>query len=91
VLRDGGTSVADRIVYLYRVVLSREPDAAESAIVAAALDEQRALYRKDPAAAVKAVRVGESKPTRTVPAEELAAWTMVANLMLNLDETLNRN
>ena len=56
-----------------------------------ALDKQLALYRDNPDAAAKAIRVGESVPTAKVPAEELAAWTMVANLVLNLDETLNRN
>ncbi|MFO0810931.1 MAG: PSD1 and planctomycete cytochrome C domain-containing protein [Gemmataceae bacterium] len=91
VLRDGGATTADRVTYLYRVVLSRKPDGSEAAIVAAALDKQMALYRDNPDAATKAIHVGESKPTATAPAADLAAWTMVANLVLNLDETLNRN
>ena len=49
------------------------------------------LYRADPATARKLVATGESKPRGVAPADETAAWTMVANLLLNLDETLNRN
>ena len=33
---------------------------------------------------------GESKPETDIPEPELAAWTMIANEMLNLDETLNK-
>ena len=35
-------------------------------------------------------RVARSKPDAAIPEPELAAWTMVANEMLNLDETLNK-
>ena len=48
-------------------------------------------YQKDPASAAKALRVGES-PVRAGMAEpELAAYTLIANLLLNLDETVMRN
>jgi hypothetical protein len=36
------------------------------------------------------VAFGESKPDATLKPEELAPWTLVANLVLNLDETLNK-
>ena len=57
----------------------------------AALDRQRNLYRADPAAAKKLVALGESKPKGVAPADETAAWTMIANLVLNLDEVVTRN
>jgi hypothetical protein len=37
------------------------------------------------------VHNGESQPNPKLPEPELAAWTLVANLLLNLDETLNKN
>jgi hypothetical protein len=37
------------------------------------------------------VALGESRPRRVAPDDETAAWTMAANLVLNLDETLSRN
>ena len=43
----------------------------------------------DPAAAKKLIAVGETKPDAALDPAELAAWTMVANLVLNLDEVMN--
>jgi hypothetical protein len=90
-LTEGGTTTDERINFLYRTLLSRRPDADEVRLVTASLARQRELYRADPAAARKLVATGESKPRGVAPADETAAWTMVANLLLNLDETLNRN
>jgi hypothetical protein len=36
------------------------------------------------------VRVGESQPAPGVNVQELAAWPMLGNLVLNLDEVINR-
>jgi hypothetical protein len=60
-------------------------------IVTGLLEKQRSIFAKDPAAAAKVVATGESKPKRVASDPETAAWTMVANLMLNLDEAVTRN
>jgi hypothetical protein len=91
VLSEGGQTTEERITFLYRTVLSRKPDAEELRLVSAALAKQRELYKAGPAAAKKVVRVGESKPRSVAPDPETAAWTMIANLVLNLDETVTRN
>ena len=54
------------------------------------LKEMRAFYEHQPEAAKKLLGVGESKPSEKVPASELAAMTMVANQLMNLDEALNK-
>jgi hypothetical protein len=90
-LREGGATDTSRLGWLCRTVLSRLPDAQESKLLLEALHQQRELYLADPATAEQAMRVGESKPKHVAPAPETAAWTMLANLTLNLDETLNRN
>jgi len=82
---------AGRIGWLFRVVLSRLPEAGEADVVAETLAGHRARYKADPEAARRAVSHGESKHAAGVPTDELAAWTLVANMMLNLDEALNRN
>ncbi|VTT98438.1 peptidylprolyl isomerase : Uncharacterized protein OS=Planctomyces brasiliensis (strain ATCC 49424 / DSM 5305 / JCM 21570 / NBRC 103401 / IFAM 1448) GN=Plabr_3000 PE=4 SV=1: PSCyt1: PSCyt2: PSD1 [Gemmataceae bacterium] len=91
VLAEGGATTEQRVAFLYRTVLARKPEADEVRIVAAALAKQRALFEADPAAARKVVRAGESKPRGVAPDPETAAWTMIANLVLNLDETVTRN
>ncbi|HZN68324.1 MAG TPA: DUF1553 domain-containing protein, partial [Tepidisphaeraceae bacterium] len=90
-LTEGGGSPQDRIAFAFRTVLARPPEPAEVEIVKQQLDAHLARYSKDEAAAKKAVSHGESKPKAGLPAAELAAYTLVANMVLNLDETLTRN
>jgi hypothetical protein len=88
---EGGVSPEQRIDFAYRVVLSRSPDADELKIVAEQFRTHHKRYQADEAAAKKAITHGESKPKAAVAPAELAAYTLVANMILNLDETLNRN
>jgi hypothetical protein len=55
------------------------------------LAAQRAHYKENIEAAKKTISVGESPVPDDVPPPDLAAYTMVANLILNLDEVLTRN
>jgi len=91
VLNEGGTTAEERIAHLFRTVLARRPTPDETRIVLAGLAQQLTLYLADPAQAQLLVHTGESPPRLTAPVEETAAWTMMANLLLNTDETLNRN
>ena len=47
-------------------------------------------YSKDLDAAVKLISVGESPYDENLDAAQLAAYTMVANVILNLDETITK-
>jgi hypothetical protein len=91
VLVEGGPTTAARVTFLYRTALGRKPDAEELRLVGAALEKQRAVYARDPQAAKKVATAGEAPPKTTGNEAEVAAWAMVCNLVLNLDETLNRN
>lgn len=91
VLKEGGADDAHRFDWLFRTVLSRKPDAQEATMLQTALAKQRELYKADPQAAEKAVHIGESQPKNIAPAPETASWTLIANLVLNLDETVTRN
>lgn len=90
-LAEGGADDTSRIAWLFRVLLARVPEADEAAVVVDTLSAQRGRYAADEAAAAKAIAHGASKPPAGVPAAELASWTLVANMLLNLDETLSRN
>jgi hypothetical protein len=91
VIAEGGKTTTERVTFLYRTVLARRPDADEVRIVSAAFQKQWDLYKADPTAAKKVVRAGESTPKALAADDETAAWTMIANLILNLDETIMRN
>lgn len=88
---EGGTTPAERITFAYRVVLSRPPQPAEIEIVQQAILSYLSRFEKAPEAAQRVVTVGESRPNPKLAATELAAYTLLANLILNLDETVNRN
>ncbi len=91
IVTEGGKTAAERIRFAYRTLLAREPEPLEADIVAKTLAQFLDRYQKDPGSAGKALRVGES-PIRPGLAEpELAAYALIANLLLNLDETITRN
>ncbi|MFM8734523.1 MAG: PSD1 and planctomycete cytochrome C domain-containing protein, partial [Pirellulales bacterium] len=90
-LAEGGSDDDARIGWLFRTVLARDPRGDEAGIVAETLAGHRARYAADEAAAAKVISHGESPPPAGVPATELAPWTLVTTMLLNLDETLTRN
>lgn len=90
-LAEAGPSASQRISFLYRTVLARLPDADEQWLLEQSLNVQLGLFSADPDAARKAVHIGESTPRGISVDSETAAWTMIANLILNLDETICRN
>jgi hypothetical protein len=90
-LLEGGKTPEDRIAYGYQTVLARKPSADELAVVSDALKRHLQRYAGDADAAKKATTFGESRPNPSLPEGELAAYTLAANLLLNLDETVTRN
>jgi Protein of unknown function (DUF1553) len=85
-----GPTEKDRIGFAAGVVLARTATDAETAVFLDVFRSAKAKFDKDPAGAEKLVKVGHSPRDPKVPAAELAAWTVVASLMLNLDEAITR-
>ncbi|MBI3878525.1 MAG: PSD1 domain-containing protein [Verrucomicrobia bacterium] len=90
-MTEGGGSPDDRLAWAFRIATARQPAKNEVGILKQALDRQLARYRQNPDAAKQAIAFGESKPKAGLNESELAAYTLVANLILNLDETLTKN
>jgi hypothetical protein len=89
-LREAGGDPAARLRHQFRLATARAPDEVELSVLRDTLHEHLTRYRADAKAAQQLIRVGEGPPGPSVSAEELAAWTMVGNLVLNLDEVINR-
>lgn len=81
----------ERIAFAFRNVLARKPAPEESAAALELYNRQLAKYQAAPEEAKKAITFGESKPPAGINEPELAAWTLVANLILNMDEASVRN
>ena len=78
----------DCLRYGFRLATTRIPTDREVRVMMKMLREFRLEYRRDPSSASQLVAQGESKPMASVDTCELAAWTMVANALLNLDEAI---
>src|SRR5262249_42891038 len=79
-----------RIDFIAKRVLARSFRPEELKIVKASLADLLIYYREKPADAKLLVAFGESKADASLNAAELAAWTMLTNELLNLDEVLNK-
>lgn len=90
ILAQGGSSTDARISFAWRSATARRPTAEEASIVERTLQEHHARYRADTGSAKKLITFGESASRTDLDPAELAAWTLIANLLLNLDEALNR-
>ncbi|MFO1483704.1 MAG: PSD1 and planctomycete cytochrome C domain-containing protein [Verrucomicrobiaceae bacterium] len=79
-----------RITALFRASVGRFPSAQEAEIMRQTFEKHLASYTAKPEEAKKAISYGESKPDDKLNPAELAAWTMVANLVMNLDEVVTK-
>jgi hypothetical protein len=80
----------ERINAIAMALLSRTMSNNEFKVIKLTFDRAMERFTASPEAAQKLITVGESKPTPSLPASELAAWSIVANQILNMDETLNK-
>ncbi|MCA9174175.1 MAG: DUF1553 domain-containing protein, partial [Planctomycetales bacterium] len=90
ILREGGADDESRAKFAFRLATAREPGETELAVLLKVFRESLEKFRSKPESAAQLNAVGESKPDSELDACELAAWSMVGNLVLNLDETLTK-
>ena len=79
-----------RATFAFRTTLARMPKPAEIERLTKLFDSELARYLNDPAAAEKMATSELGKPAGSANLAELAAWTVVANVLLNLDETITK-
>jgi hypothetical protein len=86
----GGATPAERLTFGFRLATSRKPTDKETEVLVRLYDKQLARFKATPEAANKLLAVGDSKRNAKHDAAEHAAYTMTANLILNLDETISK-
>jgi hypothetical protein len=91
ILKEGGRDAGSRITWAWQQALARAPRADESSTIRDLLDRQVAEYRRDPPAAEALLKVGLVPAPKDLDSAELAAWTNVARVILNLHETITRS
>ena len=79
-----------RIRYGFQLVLARSPGDEELQILLETFQRSNERFQQDQESAVKLITIGDSEPNASIPAEELAVYTVVASMILNLDEAVTR-
>jgi hypothetical protein len=89
-MKEGGATPEARLTFMFQRVTARKPNVKEMSELIAAYRDHLALYSRDAAKATQLISIGETKADAKLNPSELAAWTMIANLLLNLDEVINK-
>jgi hypothetical protein len=90
VMTEAGATPEGRIAFAFRLATARRPRPAEVAVLRQIFDGQLTAFRNDGRAALKLLCVGESGRNTKLDVPELAAWSVIASLILNLDEAITR-
>jgi hypothetical protein len=89
-LREGGRTVDDRLAFIYRLIMARSPSEKKALELRSTLKDLTAHYTSQPGATKQLLPMGKfATGTREEPAL-VAAWTMIANVILNLDEAVTK-
>lgn len=89
-LAKAGENLESRIDFLARRLLARPFQPTEQQVVRASVERLIAFYQSHPEDATRLLAVGELEPSATQEPAIVAAWTMLANELMNLDEVLNK-
>jgi hypothetical protein len=90
VMTEGGATAEERLAFAFRLATARRPRPEELRILLSDFHEHLANFRKDTKAALQLVNTGEFQRDEKLDVSELAAYTAVAGLILNLDEVITK-
>jgi len=90
IIAEGGSSAADKIDFAFELCTARPPTRFEKSRLLKFLETQTASFKSDAGGAEKLIATGSAPRLKDVDPIQLAAWTMTANVLLNLDETLTK-
>ena len=90
ILQEGGATLDERLTFAFRHVVARAPTERERKLLRQLVEEQLADYRRRTDKAEALLKVGESPREAKFDPSELAAWTIFASTLLNLDEALTK-
>src|SRR5205085_10669913 len=90
ILTEGPADVEGRITFAFRTAVARKPNAVEMQVLKKRHQMLLERYKADAKAAMEVVTAGKYPRSEKLDAAEHATWTALANLLLNLDETVTR-
>jgi hypothetical protein len=90
VILEAGAASKDRLNHAFQLATARIPGEAERAALEEVLAWQWQHFRQSPEEASQLLAVGVSRPDDRIDPAELASWTIVASMILTLDETITK-
>ncbi len=90
VMIEGGSGIDQKITFAYRATIARNPTPSELALVRQLFGEYEVEFKEDTEAAMKLLALGESPRNESLDASQLASWTLITHLLLNLSETVTK-
>jgi len=90
IMTEGGKGDGQRATYAFRLATSRLPNDAELRVLLDVYRGAAKRFQANAEEAKKLLAVGDSEFDKSLDVSELAAWSMVANMILNLDETITK-
>ena len=90
VIVEGGSDVDTRLTFAFRITTSRNPRPTEAESLARLLGEYQDEFKANPDEAAKLLAAGDSSRDPSLDVSELAGWTMITHLLLNLSETVTK-
>jgi mono/diheme cytochrome c family protein len=89
-IKEGGTAPQARLAFAFRLATGRAANERELATLRKSFERMLAAYQSDEPSAHSLISIGASASDPSIPASELAAYTAVANIILNLDEVITK-
>lgn len=89
-ITEGGSQPADRLRYGFRLIAARAPSERELSVLSAQLTTHQEHFKANAEAAKKLLAIGATPRDESIDPAEHASYTLVGNLLLNLDETMTK-
>jgi hypothetical protein len=90
VMKEGGQTEKEKLIYAFELATARQPDEEESEVLLSTFRTHLEEFNANQEAAESLIQIGELPADEGLVPAELAAWTMLTNLLLNLDEVLTK-
>jgi mono/diheme cytochrome c family protein len=90
VWKNGGADDRSKLIYAFRLCVSREPDQFETQKLMELLEDQKKYFEGRTSAAVYVTAMDLNKIPEDVDLHKVAPWTLIARVLLNMDETITK-
>jgi hypothetical protein len=90
-MKEGGSDIRGRLTTGYRLATSRNPDKQTLSVLQKGFEERKIHFQENQVAAKQIISHGKKQPDENLELVELAAYTVTANVLLNLDRVITKD